>query len=45
MIPGIPRIVTLLSDNNYRVRPEAVKLFGKLVDQREFLCVSTSTEL
>jgi HEAT repeat protein len=45
MIPGIRRIVALLSDDNYTVRTLAAESFAQLIDRREFLCVSIPTEL
>jgi HEAT repeat protein len=45
MIPGISGVVKLLSYDNPSVRSTAAKLFGKLVNQREFLYISPPTEL
>jgi hypothetical protein len=45
MIPGIRPIVSLLSDDNYWVKPLAAESFALLIDQREFLYVSIPIKL
>jgi HEAT repeat protein len=38
----IPRIIALLSDSDSDTRSKAAELFGKLVNNREFICITKS---